>query len=133
MTVLEEQNTPLESARKGIQSEFEEASRALREVTLMLEQSQVEVAKLAQRNTAITAHLQQIQSQGANVALDEMKMSYDSALDAQQRLFVMRGQLEKLQSDQAHLQRYRTSLEKVITLLDQPGETGRSSPMKLSA
>jgi two-component system sensor histidine kinase DegS len=133
MTVLEEQNTPLESARKGIQSEFEEASRALREVTLMLEQSQVEVAKLAQRNTAITAHLQQIQSQGANVALDEMKMSYDSALDAQQRLFVMRGQLEKLQSDQAHLQRYRTSLEKVITLLDQPGETGKGTPRSAQA
>ena len=34
-------------------------------------------------------------------------MIYDEALDAQQRLFVMRGQSEKLQSDQKHLERYR--------------------------
>lgn len=93
----------------------------------MIEQSQVEVGKLTQRNTAITAHLQQIQSQGGSITVDEIKMAYDSALDAQQRLFVMRGQLEKLQSDQTHLQRYRTSLEKIQTVLDQPAEAGKGT------
>jgi two-component system sensor histidine kinase DegS len=38
-------------------------------------------------------------------------MAYDSALDAQQRLFVMRGQLDKLQSDRQHLDKYKTLLE----------------------
>lgn len=37
-------------------------------------------------------------------------MAYDSALDAQQRLFVMRGQLEKLQSDKNHLEKYKIAL-----------------------
>ena len=41
-------------------------------------------------------------------------MIYDEALDAQQRLFVMRGQSEKLQSDQKHLERYKEYLEKVV-------------------
>ncbi len=127
MAIIEEQANPLEDARKSIQAELDDVTKSLREVTLMLEQSQVEASKLTQRNTAITAHLQQIQASGANIALGELKMSYDSALDAQQRLFVMRGQLEKLQSDQSHLQRYRGSLEKVIGLLEQPIEGGKGA------
>lgn len=93
--------------------ELAETQRALREVTLMIEQSQGELSKLTQRNTAITSHLQQAQKQGGNV--DEIKMAYDSALDAQQRLFVMRGQLEKLQNDKSHLERYKTTLEKILS------------------
>jgi two-component system sensor histidine kinase DegS len=38
-------------------------------------------------------------------------MAFDSALDAQQRLFVMRGQLEKLQNDKTHLEKYKNTLE----------------------
>lgn len=91
-------------------SELEETRRSLREVTLMMEQSQGELAKITQRNTAINAHLQQIQKQGSP---EEIKMAYDSALDAQQRLFVMRGQLEKLQNDKSHLEKYKTILENV--------------------
>lgn len=92
-------------------SELEETQRALREITLMMEQSQGELSKLTQRNTAITSHLQQVQKQGG--ALDEVKMAYDSALDAQQRLFVMRGQLEKLQNDRSHLEKYKAVLERL--------------------
>jgi two-component system sensor histidine kinase DegS len=46
-----------------LQSELEETEKALREVTLMIEQSQGEVLKLSQRNAAITTHLQQVQNQ----------------------------------------------------------------------
>ncbi|HNE04640.1 MAG TPA: hypothetical protein PLT08_08990, partial [Anaerolineales bacterium] len=58
-------------------SELDETQRALREITLMIEQSQGELSKLTQRNTAITSHLQQVQKQGA--AMEEIKMAYDSA------------------------------------------------------
>jgi two-component system, NarL family, sensor histidine kinase DegS len=95
------------------QTELDETQRALREINLMIEQSQGELAKLTQRNAAISSHLQQVQKQGAGV--EEMKMAYDSALDAQQRLFVMRGQLEKLQNDKAHLEKYMGILEKAIS------------------
>ena len=94
-------------------AELDETRRALRETTLMIEQSQGEVSKLSQRNTAITSHLQQVQNQLGNTPVEEIRMAYDSALDAQQRLFVMRGQLEKLQSDKTHLERYQTALENV--------------------
>lgn len=93
-------------------SELDETQRALREITLMTEQSQGELNKLTQRNTAITSHLQQVQKQGG--AVEEIKMAYDSALDAQQRLFVMRGQLEKLQNDKSHLEKYKSVLEQLV-------------------
>lgn len=93
-----------------LERELDEATKALREVTLMIEQSQGELAKLTQRNTAITTHLQQVQGQMGSLPPEEVRNAYDSALDAQQRLFVMRGQLEKLQAEKTHLERLKEVL-----------------------
>lgn len=101
-----------EGGELDLQTELEETEKALREVTLMIEQSQGEVLKLSQRNAAITTHLQQVQNQFDKVPLQDIRNAYDSALDAQQRLFVMRGQLEKLQSEKSHLERFKSSLER---------------------
>jgi two-component system sensor histidine kinase DegS len=93
-----------------IAAELNETERALREIKLMMDQSQGELNKLAQRNAAINTHLQQVQNQIAKLPPDEIKMAYDSALDAQQRLLVMRGQLEKLQNDKMYLEKYKIVL-----------------------
>lgn len=55
-------------------------------------------------------------------------MAYDAALDAQQRLFVMRGQLDKLESDKEHLAKYRNALERIGAASTQPagGASGGS-------
>jgi two-component system sensor histidine kinase DegS len=98
------------------------------EIDLMLEQSQLEVNKLTQRNASISAHLQQVQGQFESLPRADIRMAYDSALDSQQRLFVMRGQLEKLQSDQAHLERHILILEKVMQAMEGGSpDTGRRS------
>src|SRR5574339_138055 len=101
-----------------LDAELEETKKALREITLMLEQSQGEVSKLFQRNAAITTHLQQVQNQFDRVPLQDIRNAYDSALDAQQRLFVMRGQLEKLQSEKSHLERFKSTLERARVTAD---------------
>jgi len=96
-----------------LKKELDDATKALREVTLMIEQSQGELSKLAQRNAAVTTHLQQVQGQMDSLSPDEVRNAYDSALDAQQRLFVMRGQLEKLQAEKNHLERLQVVLSGV--------------------
>ncbi len=101
-----------------VQPELEQSRRELKELGLMLEQSQLEVNKLAQRNASITSHLQQVQSQFDSLPRADIRMAYDSALDAQQRLFVMRGQVEKLHSDRTHLTRYIALLESVLKALE---------------
>ena len=102
----------ISSAGNGLdlQAELDETEKALREITLMIEQSQGEVSKLSQRNAAITTHLQQVQNQLDKVPPQEIRGAYDSALDAQQRLLVMRGQLEKLQNEKTHLERFKSTL-----------------------
>lgn len=100
--------------KKNVEDALEQAKREMTEIDMMLEQSQTEVNKLTQRNASISAHLQQVQGQFDSLPRADIRMAYDSALDAQQRLFVMRGQLEKLQSDQAHLERNIVILEKVM-------------------
>lgn len=106
--------------------EIDDTQRELREIALMLEQSQVEVEKLSQRNATITMHLQQVEGQIDSLPKAEIKNAYDAALDAQQRLVVMRSQLEKLQSDQNHLDRYLGMLKSVKNSLEggSGGEAG---------
>lgn len=121
--------SPWEEFQKETDSEYEQTQRSLREVTLMVEQSQSELGKLTQRNAAITAHLQQVQAQMDTLPRQDIRMAYSSALEAQQRLFVMRGQLDKLQNDADALKRYSDFLEKVrnFMALDLPkGKGGRS-------
>jgi len=112
----------IDDPKQLIQSEFDDTTRALKEITLMLEQSRVELGKLTQRNAAVTAHLQQAQNQSGKISSEEIRSVYDSALDAQQRLFVMRGQLEKLQSDQTHLERYKEMLEHLKSAFTSGGD-----------
>ena len=98
----------------NLQAELEETEKALREITLMIEQSHGEVLKLSQRNAAITAHLQQVQTQLDKMPPQEIRSVYDSALDVQQRLLVMRGQLEKLQNEKVHLERFKSTLGQAL-------------------
>lgn len=100
-------------------SESEEIQRELREINLMLEQSEVDVEKLAQKNATITMHLQQIQAQIDTIPNTDIQVAYDAALETQQRLVVMRSQVEKLHSDQNHLQKY---LDLLLNLKEAMGE-----------
>jgi two-component system, NarL family, sensor histidine kinase DegS len=106
-----------------LQAELQETQRALREISLMIEQSQSEVSKLAQRNASITAHLQQVQGKLDQTPPQEIRMAYEAALDAQQRLFVMRGQLDKLRGEKEHLERYASSLERLRATPGRYGST----------
>ncbi|MBI9047579.1 MAG: hypothetical protein JEZ06_24050 [Anaerolineaceae bacterium] len=108
-----DENDVVESFFVEMERELEENKRALNEVNLMLEQSRSELDKLTSRNASISGHLQQVQSQFDTLPGAEIKMAYDAALDAQQRLLVMRSQLEKLQSDQKYLQKLVELFERI--------------------
>ena len=97
--------------QRDFELELEKSRTELVEISKMLEHSQQEVSKLAQRNASATAHLQRVQNQFEKMSREEIRSAYDTALDAQQRLFVMRGQVEKLQSDLNHQERYIKFIE----------------------
>lgn len=108
-----ERERVVEEFKQEIQAEIEKTKRELLEINLMLEQSQFEVNRLAEKNASVTARLQQIQKQFDFLPREDIIEVFNDALDAQQRLFVMRGQSEKLQSDNHHLEKYFGILRKV--------------------
>ncbi len=119
--------TPWEQFQQEAQNELEQSKKTYREISLMLEQSQAELNKLTQRNTNISAHLQQVQAQLENTSKADIRMAYTSALDAQQRLLVMRSQIEKLQTEQTNLQRNIQFLEKVMEFLVEGHQPSRNT------
>lgn len=108
-----------ESLRESIRQELEQVNQQLKETNLMVEQSRIEVNKLAQRNAVVTTQLRQVHAQFESLPREDIHRAYEAALESQQRLFVMRGQLEKLQSDQLHLQRYAAALDQVQRSLEE--------------
>ncbi len=128
-SISEESLSPLEEFTQYTREELEQVSTGLREIVLLVEQSQGEVDKLAQRNATITSHLHQIQAQFEIVPRDDIKSAYEQAQDTQQRLFTMRGQLEKLQSDQANLMRYEDFLTRTLSVLELGVAPTSSKPM----
>ncbi len=122
----EKETNPWDVIRDDLNTEIVEAKRALNEIDIKLQQSQAEVSKLAERNATITARLQKVQNQSEALLPLDVREAYDAALEAQQRLFLMRGQVEKLNSEKKHLEDLHTSLGKVSDMLEngnlpQPG------------
>jgi two-component system, NarL family, sensor histidine kinase DegS len=105
--------------KEELQGKMEQASLELKEVTMMLEQSRVEVSRLAQRNASATTQLQQVYAQFDSLPRADIRGAYETAMEAQQRLFLMRGQLEKMHSDQAHLERFVRAIEKALYLVEE--------------
>ncbi len=117
-SAAEESLSPLDEFILFSNEELNQVSTGLREIGLLIEQSQGEVDKLAQRNASITSHLHQIQAQFEVLPREDIRSAYEQAQDTQQRLFTMRGQLEKLQSDQANLLRYEGYLTRTLAMLE---------------
>ncbi|MBM3144529.1 MAG: hypothetical protein FJ010_06060 [Chloroflexi bacterium] len=108
---------PWDKLREDFENELEEAQQALKDIAIKLQQSQVEVGKLAERNATIAAQLQKVQSQSDAFLPLEVRQVYDGALETQQRLFLMRGQVDRLNSDKKHIENYINALERVAGLL----------------
>src|SRR3989304_24017 len=96
--------------------EHEQAQRELKEIDMLIQQTSAEVDKLAQRNAQATNRVKQMEMNLDTVPRSDLQQAYNEAQDAQKRLSRVRGQLEKLQSDQQTLSRLvnhrRRSLER---------------------
>lgn len=113
-----EAKKPLDEFIEATRSELDQVRTELQEISLLVEQSQGEVDKLASRNAAVTAHLHQMQAHFDTVPREDIRETYEAFQDAQQRLFTMRGQLEKLQSDETHLKRFEAFLIKTREIME---------------
>lgn len=120
MTVMAE--TGVESFEQFLEEcsrQYEQTQRELKEIDLLIQQTTAEVERLAHRNTQATNRLRQIEAALDTVPRKDIREAYTAVLDTQQRLFTMRGQLEKLQSNQRNIARYLDLLRSVMEMAAQ--------------
>jgi two-component system sensor histidine kinase DegS len=117
--------SPLETLLEEARLELESTQRELRDIKLTLNQSRTELDKLTQRNAQIAAQLRQMQPNLENLPRADIKAAYEAGQDAQQRLFAMRGQVERLQADQSSLDRLADYLKKTVATLESMTDSGR--------
>lgn len=118
----QEDDSPLQLLIADSKKEYEQVQRELKEIDMLIQQSTGEVEKLARRHAQATNHLRHIQTNIETVPREDIREAYDAVQDAQQRLFTMRGQLEKLQSDQKNMERYVTLLRRFLEIVEGPVE-----------
>ncbi|MDY7039798.1 MAG: histidine kinase, partial [Chloroflexota bacterium] len=112
-------SSPLQQLIDDSRKAFEQTQKELKEIDLLIQQSSGEVDRLARRNAQITNRLRQIESNFDTVPRSDIQETYTAAQEAQKRLFMMKGQLEKLQSDQQHLQQYADLIRRFLEVADQ--------------
>lgn len=116
----------LASFMEETHKDYEQTQRDLKEIDILIKQSAAEVERLAQRNSQVTSYTRQLQTNFETLPREDIKEAYEALNDVQQRLFTMRGQLEKLQSDQRNLERLAEFQRKIIELTD--GDVSLPSP-----
>lgn len=113
---MENQNTPKPKVNEyydTLNFKIADASQKIKLLNETIEQSQTEISRLTQKASIITAQLQKCQVDLDQVSKQEIRDSFSEAMDSQQRLLVMRGQLEKLQEQQNQLHALINSLEEL--------------------
>ena len=106
-----ERNT--EQFKESLDQKVQQAELKLEGVSKKIRQSQTEVDKLAQRNVTNSAKIRKIKENTEEFTVIAVRDAYDETMDAQQRLFVMRGQMEKFKSEQVHLQDFIMQMQDI--------------------
>lgn len=99
-----------DSCRRGAS----QIQQELKEIDMLIQQTSSEVDRFMQTNARAVARTRQIESTFETVPRDDIRKGYSSLIENQQRLFTMRGQLEKLQSDQKNLTRIAELYNQVL-------------------
>lgn len=94
--------------------ELVQTKASIKEINTTLEQSKNEFNRLTNKKATVTAQLQMFQTNGDQVSRKDIRDAYTEAMDAQQRLLVMRSQLDKLEEQANGLEKYKELLELTI-------------------
>lgn len=106
-----------EQLKESLEQKIQQAEQKLGNVSKKIKQSQVEVDKLAQRQVENSTKIRTIKENTEELSPVAVRDAYEEALDAQQRLFVMRGQMEKFKNEQVHLQDYILQMQDISGFL----------------
>jgi two-component system sensor histidine kinase DegS len=110
--------------------EYDQIQKEMKEIDVLIRQSTSEVEKLAQRNTQVANRVRQMEMNIDTLPRQDIREIYTGAHEAQMRLFMMRSQLEQLQTRQQNLERQSQRLLRIIELSKMilPGDVAGRHP-----
>jgi two-component system sensor histidine kinase DegS len=112
--VSTENKAPFKVVLEQMRQEHERTQSEVKELEILIRQSSAEVEKASQRNAQMANRVRQMEDILDTVPRSDIKDTYSVALDAQTRLFMMRGQMEQLQAKQQVLERHSAALRLVL-------------------
>jgi len=110
--------SPREQLLSLLHNEFSRIKTQLTELEALVQQTHNEVERLQQKNAMVTNRLHQIEANFDSVPRPDIRVAYNEALDTRSRLLTMRGNLEKLQSDQNQLRQMADIISKVLAQVE---------------
>ncbi|MDH7504488.1 MAG: hypothetical protein QHJ82_17490, partial [Verrucomicrobiota bacterium] len=110
--------TPKEELLLEFRNEYEKLKVRLAENRQLIEQSQLEVDRLREKNVAVSTQFRRIEANFDTVPRSDIKAAYEDAIDAKTRLLTMQGQLEKLKGNQEELQYFERLLGRLLSLVE---------------
>ena len=130
--------------------ELSRSSQAIQEIDLLLRQTQQEIDRLTQRESQQSAKLREMESSLESFSRTEIRDAFVAAHEVQMRLFMMRSQIEQLESRRDSISSLQQKLRILLDLAeinqDQfegelnddrtrilPGTTGLTSDVDLSS
>jgi two-component system sensor histidine kinase DegS len=108
--------TPREELLAEFEAEYDKVRKRVAENQQLIEQTQLEVNRMRDRNVAISAQLSRVESNFDTIPRVDIKAAYDNALDAKTRLLTMQGQLEKAKGVQEELQHFDQLFKRLLDL-----------------
>jgi two-component system, NarL family, sensor histidine kinase DegS len=106
--------TPREELLSEFEVEYDKIKKRMTESQQLIEQTQLEVNRLRDRNVAISAQLSRVETNFDTIPRADLKSAYEGALDAKTRLLTMQGQLEKAKGTQEELQHFEKLLGRFL-------------------
>lgn len=97
-----------------LKEELQQTNASIKEINTTIDQSQTELNRLTQKKANVTAQLQQVQTNPDNASRQSIRDIFTNAMDAQQRLLVVRAQVDRLQEQLTGLQKYKKLLDTIL-------------------
>lgn len=97
--------------------ELELSLQSMNEIALLLNKTNSEVEKLAQRELQMANRVRDMELHLDNYSREDIRDLYNTSHEIQMRLFMMRSQAEQLQNRQSHIKDFQVKLRLLIDLL----------------
>ncbi|HEX5164461.1 MAG TPA: histidine kinase [Thermomicrobiales bacterium] len=108
----------LTSLAAECRDELEQSSQSLQEIDLLLNQTQSEVDRLSQRESQQNARIREMEASLEAYSRADIRSTYLAAHDVSLRLFMMRSQLEALESRRESIDTQQQKLRILLNLAE---------------